>query len=379
MIDGITGGPMFSFVMADQKTLEKLRNMYDRISPDEFKARMLTIRSNFATSIFHTSHPSSPKERERYFLNTLKVNFEALELPVAEIGARGAAINKMVDSLFIFQPVGPDGQIFPPFFHMNHFKFLDSADLISYALTLPPAEIMSRAHMLKQNEDLLLIKVRDLRPKMIQSFFKVEPNEIEKRVTIMRALAEYQINVFKTEGSEIERIGIRAGLIDRANLTRDLSEFERMNASLMERLQTDTLTRAASEIKIDDLEENARFIMGPLDAFLKFTKLYELLKLLFESHRVNFITDCLNKLEPAENYSRLAAIEQNWGAISQVAPRPWQQLDVVKAALGLPSDESHNRLAALIKYQDLLPLKLNKGTVLATKSAEEIFALTKKQ
>lgn len=275
----------------------------------------------------------------------IKVSTRALELPVSEIDARGSAINKMVESFFIFKPtalgfrqqhkslVTPKGS--------SQFRLTDSADLIDYALALPPQQIVERADVLKKNERVLLTESNYYLPKIIKSLFQLELEEIERRATIMPSLMQCIQN-------------------DALHSHNMITNF----------LLADLII-TVSKMKIDDLEKNARLIVDRLDPFIT------MVNPIYRQVIARFMLQVLT-LKPEDNESHFNAIEQNWGALSTVIPLADDRLGVIQTAFELSPDEISNRTAALIQNQDRLSPELSRAKIFREKSADEISAFAER-
>lgn len=317
----------------NEETMAKIRCVSEGVSSEEFQARVDAIKRNFATSIFSTSYP--PEEARKHFFDVVRVSASALELPVPEIDARGVAINKMVESLFTFKPA--DWELaFPKAGYpvnlksslVNQFRLIDSAGLIDYALALPSQEILERADVLKKNEGVLLTNSRYSRPKIIKSLFKLELGEIERRITIMPLLIQYVRGIYYT--------------------------YNIMGADM----ELNGMISDVTEVKIDDLERNARLVVDRIDPFIKMIAPGPnpiLSRLMREILKVN----------PDDNQSRFDIIERNWGALSTVIPRK------------NISDEITNRTTALIQNQEHLRQD-QRATIFMEKSADEITAIAER-
>jgi hypothetical protein len=300
----------------NEETMAKIRSVSEGVSPEEFQARADAIKRNFATSIFSADY--LPEEARNHFLDMVKVSTRALELPVLEIDARGAAINKMV-SLFTFKPADWElafpkagGLVNPNGSSLNQFRLTDSADLIDYALSLPSQEILDRADRLKTNEEILLTNSYYSRPKIIKSLLKLEPVEIERRVTIMPSLIQYVRGVYHI--------------------------YNFMGANM----ELNGLISDVAEVKIDDLERNTRLVVERIDPFITMaapspnTILSRLMREIL-------------KANPDDNESRFDTIERNWGALSTaISPKDRSNVIANVFKLKLSSDEITNRTTALI-------------------------------
>ncbi|MBX9786232.1 MAG: hypothetical protein K2Y08_02730 [Alphaproteobacteria bacterium] len=328
----------------NEETMAKMRSVSEGISSEEFQARAEAIKRNFATSVFSTNYP--PEEARSHFLDVFNVSTRALELPVLEIDARGAAINKMVESLFTFMPDNWDllkakGLVNPKGSSLNQFRLTDSEDLIDFALSLPSQEILDRADRLKKNEEVLLTNSYYSRPKVIKSLFKLEPGEIERRVTIMPSLIQYVRGVYHI--------------------------YNIMGANM----ELNGLISDVAEVKIDDLERNAQLVVERIDPFITMaapgpnTILSQLMREIL-------------KANPDDNESRFDTIERSWGALSTVIPPEDRSSVIVNVfKLKLSSDEVTNRTTALIQNQEHLR-EDRRATIFIEKNADEIIAIAER-
>lgn len=301
-------------------SMVKIRKVHETTSSEEFAARVAAVRKNFETSIFDNLILPFLGD---HFLDVVKVSATALELTVPEIDARGTAINEMVDTLFTFEPAGIEGSLVPSVGPRKYFNFRRPIiDLIDYALTLSPQEILERTGALKRNE-ALLTNTLAYRPEIIQSLFKQQPDEFERRAVILQSLEKY------------------------------LSNEER---------------GGASEIEIEALEKNAQLLTEQLVPFLERTENGN-----FLSPRARNLLNFLNHT-PGDNAFRIAEIEKSWDTLSKMVPRI-EQSQVLAAALEwVPSEEIASRTAAIFQHQDFLPLTGEgaRVNIFATKSVEEI-------